>query len=237
MSRPFIGITGSLAAAPGSYRQVVDGYYIDAVERAGGCPLILPMTARAESLRPLLDLTDGLIITGGPGITEGLAGELPHDLPPVEERRTRADTWAFETIQEQGKPILGICYGMQFINARCGGSIYADAQQQLQVGAHSPLRNEGRDIRHGMSLVDDTALAALLGRAASGVEVNSFHIQAVKELGAGLRVNVRSADGLVEGVESEDGRIIGVQFHPEKMPGTVWERLFDHLVECAIRSS
>ena len=234
MSRPIIGITSSLACERDEgASQVLDCRYVDAVERAGGCPLILPMCTAAESLRPLLELIHGLIITGGPGITEGLMGELPADLSPVEAQREQSDSWAFEVLQECNKPILGICYGMQFINARSGGTIYADVQEQLEVGAHSPRRNGGRVIQHEIELVQDTFLGGLLGGVPPGAEVNSFHIQAVARIGAGLRVNARSADGLVEGVENEDGGIVGVQFHPERMPGTVWERLFEHLVERA----
>ena len=234
MPRPIIGITSSLArdCDEGS-SQVLDCRYVDAVERAGGCPLILPMCTAVESLRPLLELIHGLIITGGPGITEGLMGELPDDLPPVEAQREQSDSWAFQVLQERNKPILGICYGMQLINARSGGTIYADVQEQLKVGPHSPRRNEGRGIQHGIELVRDTFLGGLLGGVPPGAEVNSFHIQGVAQIGTGLRVNARSADGLVEGVENEDGGIVGVQFHPERMPGTVWERLFEHLVERA----
>lgn len=228
MERPIIGITSSLSAEA----QVLGCRYVDAVERAGGCPLILPMTAEPEALRPVVERIDGLVITGGPGITQGLIGELPEDLPAVDERRWQADCWTFGMVQEWQRPVLGICYGMQFINARLGGRIYADAQRQLQVEPHSPKRVEGKTVRHQVKLVPDAILAGLIGT--EGAEVNSSHIQAVEKIGEGLRVSARSEDGLVEGIESEDGRLIGVQFHPEGMPGTAWERLFEHLVEKAV---
>ena len=63
------------------------------------------------------------------------------------------------------------------------------------------------------------------------MEVNSFHIQAVEQPAGGLKVSARSSDDdLIEAVESEDGRLVGVQFHPERLAGTPWERLFDDLV-------
>jgi len=230
--RPLIGITTSLAEPQeGGCRQVVDWHYVDAVERAGGCPLLLPMTSKAETLEPLLARIAGLVITGGPGIVEGLIGRLPQDLLPVEPLRSRADAWTFGTARAQGKPVLGICYGMQFINARCGGALYADVQAQLGTGPHSPARNQGAEVWHPLEIVPGSRLAALAGTERA--QVNSFHIQAVERVGAGLRISARSADGLVEGLESEDGGIMGVQFHPERMPGTVWERLFADLVERA----
>lgn len=230
--KPLIGITTSLTERlDGGSRQAVDCHYVDAVERAGGCPLLLPMTRAPEALEPLLERLAGLVITGGPGIAEGLVGQLPADLPPVEPRRAQADAWVFAAARAQRKPVLGICYGMQFINARCGGTLYADAQAQLRVAAHAPGRNHGAEVWHPVELAPGTRLAALAGRARE--TVNSFHIQAVERVGAGLRISARSADGLIEGIESEDGRIVGVQFHPERMPGTVWEKLFANLVERA----
>lgn len=231
MSRPVIGITTSIETSKGrDSRQTVGCTYVNAVERAGGCPVILPMVDRQEALAPVLDLIDGLIITGGPGITDGLIGALPEDLPPVDPIRAQTDNWIYHGARKRNLPMLGICYGMQFINARFDGAIYADLQAQLGKCAHSPGRTEGRQVRHGVRTLADTWLAGLTGRPGEPLEVNSFHIQAIEGPGNGLRVNAVSDDGVIEGIESEDGRIIGLQFHPEALPGTVWDRIFEHLV-------
>ena len=225
--RPVIGITTSLSDTA----QTLSRTYVDAVERAGGCPLILPMPESRESLEPVVEGIDGLVITGGPGIVQGLVGELPDDLPAVMERRWQADCWAFERAQARRLPVLGICYGMQFINARLGGTIFADLQRQLGLGPHSPRRNDGETAEHEVDLEPGSLLADLVG--VDNARVNSFHIQAVERPGDGLRICAHAADGVIEGIESGDGRLVGVQFHPEGMPGTVWERLFARLVERA----
>ena len=227
MRQPLIGITTSLSEETQSLHKT----YVEAVERAGGCPLIVAMPRFRETMEPVMERLDGLLITGGPGITEGLIGELPAELPPVAMHRWRTDCWAFESVRARGKPVLGICYGMQFINARLGGTIYADVQRQHGAGPHSPGRSDGKPIEHAMELTPGSLLAEL---AEGGpVQVNSFHLQAVSRLGTGLRQSASSGDGVVEGIESADRGLVGVQFHPERMPGTVWDRLFAWWVERA----
>ena len=261
MTRPLIGITTSFDAQ--SKQQSLDRDYVIAVERACGCPLPLPMTERSDALAPLFGLLDGLIITGGPGIVEGLIGDLPDDLPPVDETRYQNDLRVFEYATKKQMPVLGICYGMQFINARFGGTIYADIQKQCGVEPHSPKRGDepqkaqepqkpragynwqpasskhkgvephsperaARAVRHAISLAPDSHLATILGQ--TECETNSFHLQAVETVGAKLDISARSADRVIEGIETPDGRMIGVQFHPEKMPHTRFDRIFDHLI-------
>jgi putative glutamine amidotransferase len=227
---PLIGITTSLSEdEDGHWRQSLDGRYIDAVEGAGGCSVLVPMTASREGLQALLDRLDGLVITGGSGITDRIVGELPDELPPTLARRAAADLWAWESVRQRQRPVLGICYGMQFINARFGGSIYADVQKEPGSGPHAPSRNGGGDVFHDIDVIQGSRLAGL---AAGERCVNSYHLQAVKDVGEGLTVSARSTDGLIEAIETEDRQLLGVQFHPERM-GQMWATLFDNLVRQA----
>jgi putative glutamine amidotransferase len=205
--RPRIGITTSYTEG----RQSLDHAYVRAIEVAGGLPLIVPMFDDPEAAHDFALLLDGLVITGGPGITHGLVGDLPDDLPPVDPVRDRGDRLIYQAFSD--RPVLGICYGMQFINAQAGGSIYGDVQQQQPDALpHSPKRSAAD---HGLFIEPGSHLHAALQR--DQLTVNTFHLQALASVGAGLQVTGRGPDGVIEAIESADGRLIGVQFHPERM--------------------
>ncbi len=114
MARPLIGITASYDRE--SAAQQVDRGYVDAVVWAGGAPVLLPAVPE-EALQPAVAALDGLVITGGNGIVEGLTGKLPEDLPEESPERTRRDRRALEAFLTTERPVLGICFGMQLINA------------------------------------------------------------------------------------------------------------------------
>ena len=206
MARPRIGITTSY----NNGNQSISHYYIDAIEAAGGLPLIVPMCQTGEAMQDFARLLDGLVITGGPGITRGLIGMLPDDLPAVDPVRDRADMLAFEAIQD--KPVLGICYGMQFINAMAGGQIYADIVDHVDNALIHSQERGGQD--HPVYFEQNSMMYDIFG---DEIVVNTYHKQAVASVGSGLRAVGHGPDGVIEAIESVDGRMVGVQFHPERM--------------------
>ncbi len=220
MNAPRIGITTSLEEG----EQRLHRAYVRAVEAAGGLPLIVPMLEKG-GMEAVAEVLDGLIITGGPAVTDGLIGELPGDLRANDPVRLDADRRLLAACLDAGKPVLGICYGMQLINAHFGGTIYADAERQVD-GALVHSRERGATT-HPVRLRPGTHLRRLLGT--DEVEVNSRHVQAVASAGSGLRLPATAPDGVIEALENESGMMLGVQFHPERM-GAAWQPLFRHLV-------
>lgn len=219
-----IGITTSFQEG----EQRLDQAYVRAVELAGGLPIVVPMLETEEAARELAQLLDGLIITGGPAITEGLIGTLPEDISETHPGRTLGDTLITNAIEQKQKPIFGICYGMQFLNARAGGTIYADVEAQVENAmTHSAKRGAKM---HDIEIDRSSALFDALQK--QSMRVNSRHIQAISDVGHALRVTAVAPDGTPEAIENASGSILGVQFHPEKL-GESMLPLFRQFIERA----
>jgi len=123
------------------------------------------------------------------------------------EKRMLEKAW------EQGKPVLGVCRGLQLINVVCGGTLVQD------LGAGDAVhQNMPADKEHGVQVEKDSQLFGMVGERGW---INSAHHQAIDRLGEGLRVNCRAEDSVIEGVEWAEpmGRpfMLAVQWHPERM--------------------
>jgi putative glutamine amidotransferase len=231
MSRVPVGITvGPDSSRDGFYLLRED--YVRSVERAGGLPLVL--VGRPEDAPELLDHVRALLLTGGGDVDPALYGQARH----ANLKRVAAERDAFELalVREalsRDLPVLGICRGHQVLNVATGGTLVQDIPSQIEgAGSHDP-DVERWETAHEVTVLPGTRLRQILGK--ERVAVNSFHHQAVQDLGRGLVISARAdGDDVVEGIESTAHRfVLGVQWHPEGF----WNRpqgfhsLFDALVE------
>lgn len=189
--------------------------YMDGVRMAGGIPVMLPLTDDAGDLNRLCALCDGFLLTGGHDVSPAVYGA--QKLPvcgACSELRDRMERIVLDAVLQGDKPVLGICRGIQFINAALGGTLYQDLPTQhpsdTEHHQHPPY-----DVPvHAVSVRPGSALHALLGKDA--LMVNSYHHQAICELSPELETMAVSEDGLIEAVRLPGRKFLwGVQWHPE----------------------
>jgi gamma-glutamyl-gamma-aminobutyrate hydrolase PuuD len=225
MSKPIILITAGKQnrQAPWGQRQLtytgcgLD--YVDSVIRAGGAPVLLPRHGDTDSIRAAASIAHGVIFTGGGDVVSLNYGEEPHRTAKwTDPVRDDMEIALARIATDMGLPVLGICRGIQILNVAAGGTLVQDVPSQVP-GAIQHYANPLDPIAaHSIDIEPDSLLARLLGSTAS--RVNSYHHQAVKEAGKGLRIVARGRDGVAEAVEATDNRrLLAVQWHPEELSG------------------
>jgi putative glutamine amidotransferase len=190
--------------------------YIRAISRAGGRPLLIaPTPADQADPSALLDLLDGLLVTGGADVDPSAYGESPHAATAA----ATADRDPFELLlvraaAERDLPCLGVCRGMQVVNVAYGGTLEQHLADRLDDDIHRGADGEFADHRVE---VEQESLAALAA-GATRVAVKSYHHQGIARVGEGLRVTARAeGDGTVEAIEDAQRRfMLGVLWHPEE---------------------
>ena len=208
--------------------------YIDAVEKAGGEPILLPLITDEDQAQKALETIDGLVMTGGEDIDPSYYGEEPDaKLETVNPERDKSDYILLNAALEEDMPVLAICRGCQYLNVICGGTLYQDIPTQYDTDILHRSVDQVDFAYHDINISEGSHLADIMG--AGKLNVNSWHHQCIKEVGNGLKVVATAEDGIVEAIEKEEATFtVGLQFHPEwhvDDGDTQFLELFKKLVE------
>ncbi len=241
---PLIGISTSelrtpphvepLAESDPARRELALGLdYPRAVDAAGGIPLVVPPMA-ANDIDGLVDRIDGLLLSGGPDLHPSLYGAQPHAaLGPTEPPLDEFELALVRAADARGLPILAICRGLQALNVARGGTLWQHVPEDIGGDVRHRQAEPGRVATHPVRIEPVSRLAQALGE--TQLDVNSFHHQAVHDLGHRLRAVAWAPDGLTEGVEATDRPfVLAVQWHAESLTARAdHRRLFARFVEAA----
>ena len=240
MPAPIIGVTTSCErTSRGVDRAFLNAAYVRAVERAGGVPLLLTPYHSPAALAHFAELVEGVLLTGGGDVDPARWGEPRHektDLVYTERDELELERVTRQAI-EAGTPLLAICRGLQVLNVALNGTlhqhvpdVFGDAVAHSQDGPRSYASHE-------VTIESGSLLASLSG--GERLRVNSFHHQAINELGNGLKPVAWSEDKVVEAVElpGAPGFVLAVQWHPEELVADdpAAHALFRALVDAAAR--
>src|SRR5665213_28090 len=250
--QPLIAITASEVINNGeSWLPIVYGQfhtYPDAIIRAGGAPFIVPLTDDETVLRKLYDQCGGLLLSGGADLDPKTYKAARSTKQPkasthplqtkVSPRRDQQEVILLKWALEDDKPVLGICRGMQLINAVLGGSLHQDIDNDVPTAHNHQVSIDQRDFQHlahRLEINPDTRLHDILG--VDSVATNTLHHQAIGRLGNGLVATAYAEDDVIGAIELPTASfVIGVQSHPEALEAgveSVWRELFRAFVNSA----
>jgi putative glutamine amidotransferase len=235
MKTPAIGITLDSEEAGGYSKYpwyALRENYAGAIAAGGGLPMVLPH--EPDLVEMYLERLDGLVITGGDfDVDPALFGaHLRHETVKTKRTRTRFERAIVAGALARDLPVLGICGGQQLLHVVLGGTLIQHIPDEIQ----NPLAHEQPNPRdepgHSVSIIKGTLLYDIVGTET--LEVNSAHHQAAKDAPAGVAVNARASDGVIEGIESTGHRFcLGVQWHPEFLITDGDARLFAAFIDAA----
>lgn len=212
--------------------------YVNAIIISGGTPILIPYTSDIEECKNIINKLDGLLIPGGIDVSPLNYGEEP--IAEVNMSINKMDLFEIELLKEaknQNKPILAICRGIQILNVAFGGTLYQDIHAQKVASlCHRQDMSIRGEMTHSLSIVPNSKLFGIYKQ--EKIYVNSFHHQSIKDLAETLIPTAYSKDSILEACESADGRIIGVQWHPEGLidSDNSTKKLFNYFVDlcCSI---
>lgn len=196
----------------------VEGEMLEYITQQGILPVMIP-NVKEERLNEIVDALDAFIFQGGADMAPASYGE--EAIIPGKWKgdiyRDRYELRLFDLALKSGKPIFGICRGMQVMNVYFGGSLYQDISTQNKAAIEHRNAEKYDALGHEVEFTPNSFLHKLYPQV-DAPKVNSVHHQAIKELGAGLEVvGVSPDDGIIEAItlSSSPGRVFAVQWHPE----------------------
>lgn len=203
--------------------------YVQAVQKAGGLPVIMPCVCSEEEMKQYIEMCDGFVLIGGMDIAPILYDEMPHAKCGAYDYDVDVSQLAFtKLVIDSKKPTLAICRGMQLVNIALGGTLIQDIPSLTQEINHS-FDYDG-NLVHTASLDVEGGLYTLF--QTDKIAVNSLHHQAIGKLGEGVYVDAKAPDGIIEAISLPGQPLLGVQWHPEMMVDTdsLMAKLFSWVV-------
>ncbi|HEX9759544.1 MAG TPA: gamma-glutamyl-gamma-aminobutyrate hydrolase family protein [Candidatus Acidoferrales bacterium] len=239
-ARPKIGIPFRSTADEQAGRR--DDRSIRAIEEAGGEAVVLSLATPQKQLAEIAAQLDAFVLPGSPADVDPAwyhTARHPqcHDADPAREQ---ADFTILDVALTAGKPVLGICYGMQSLNVYLGGNLHQDIPTELETSIQHHWSDRAAGAPEPFHLI---ALepGSLVARLAGGAEarVNSSHHQSVRRVGRDLRIAATAPDGVIEAIErtGEGAWIAGVEWHPERMTGPEASGLGDDLFRALVNAA
>lgn len=209
--KPLVAVFGS--RSDNKKMQVIRTNYLTSISEAGGLPFLVPMMASVDDYRQIAETADGFFFAGGIDIRPSLYREktLP-ECGEIDDERDRSEFTALEEIKKTGKPVFGVCRGIQVLNVFCGGTLWQDIPSQCNGSVIHSQKESVTERTHDVTIEKGSLLYDILEK--DRISVNSFHHQAVKE--TPITASARAEDGIIEAIEDAEHRFfLGVQWHPE----------------------
>lgn len=195
--------------------QLIAEDYLQAVWKAGAIPVLLPVDENTDRALKMLDMVDGLLISGGNDVSPQMYGTRVKNCGILNPERDTMEMKLLEKALSMDMPVLGVCRGVQLMNVCLGGTLHQDLPSD-GFPVHSIFSNVRNIPTHKVDVKEGTLLSDIIGGGETWV--NSFHHQAVDKLGAGLEAAAISEDGVVEAIVMPDKKfVLAVQWHPEMM--------------------
>ncbi len=242
MVKPIIGITPDFN--PGNREDMggkeptyfLRARYLQAVQDAGGVPIVLPLVRGLTQQEFLLQRLDGLLVTGsGSDLAPELYGERQrYPFRRMSEERAQLELGLSKLAFGHGLPTLGICGGMQSMNVALGGSLIQDIPSQLVTRIQHRPTTSATKTAHLIHIEPNSLLRRIAKRAS--ILVNSSHHQSIKSVPSSFQATAVAPDGVIEAIEASIHPFwLGVQWHPEYLyrKDAIQKRLFFALIKAA----